>query len=790
MESSVQFICVFCGSLSDEYGCPCSTCKLCGNDAHYSYDCPLQVPFVYNQDPCFNQNLDNFPQTSPSFPQQYLCCEDCEGPHATFECQRMNQNLYNSFGFDQFKPPQYSVVHQPPQETNMEMLQARENLMEAIQALLKKYNQIPSEEKCIALFQAEQKFLKVKQAFEEDPNPPEIIQELLLQLIHDLQRLDEILPKQAEEKGINKHVQEKQEEKSVAKLLAEEQAARINSLYQNPNLLQSLIYQDDDDNDDDYDEESLISMNTDTFETPSPDAIMTSSPIEEPKDSLIMKDEDINTIPEKESDEDNESSAKNLVQNPSESEATSDNESEPLFDSYADTTSSEYSSDDESILEEDVFSNLPFKFDVESISSDVYPIYDEELEDIDGTNYLINSIINFTPKIDPLLEEFAGELALINPIPPGIDEVDFDPEGDIRLVEKLSYDNSSPRPPEELNSEDIFKFFSAFPIPVEGSDFLLEDTNTMLSHLDDSLPELETFSFDIEEKNSDSTTTHFDYSLPIYEKFSFHDDPMEKKNSGSTIIHAEISLPEYESFRDKSDSVSEMFDDYSKKGVQDHSKQGRKVSPIDQDLDISLAQHDAEIQGRLEQDMEFDLDFSIGKEVSTAEKDISLAEPVYTAGATFTTNSVAVSTASPTRTTRVSTVDDITMAETLVYIRKSAAKDKASSFNVEEWEDTQARIEANEELAQRLQAEEIEKYTKAEQARMLEELINRRKSHTRQQLRGYSFDEIKALLGTTMRRVNTFVPIESEVDKAVPELAGESLKRDAEEEFNQESSKR
>ncbi|GJT64909.1 hypothetical protein Tco_1016389 [Tanacetum coccineum] len=68
MESSVQFICVLCGSFSDEYGCQCSTCKLCGNDAHYGYDGPSQVPFVYNQDPCFNQNLDNFPQTSQSFP--------------------------------------------------------------------------------------------------------------------------------------------------------------------------------------------------------------------------------------------------------------------------------------------------------------------------------------------------------------------------------------------------------------------------------------------------------------------------------------------------------------------------------------------------------------------------------------------------------------------------------------------------------------------------------------------------------------------------------------------------
>ncbi|GJR16005.1 reverse transcriptase domain-containing protein [Tanacetum coccineum] len=316
------------------------------------------------------------------------------------------------------------------------------------------------EEKCIALLRAEEKFLKVKQALEEEQNQPEIIQELLLQLIHDLQLLNEIQPKQAEEKGINKQVQKKQEEKSIAELLAEEQAARINALFQNHDPPQSFICQDDDNDDDDYDKESIISMNADMFETPSSDAITTSSPIEEPKDSLIMEDEDIDTIPEKESGKDNESSAENLVQNPSESEATSDNESEcdlpifddspldvfedncvifsrPLFDSYGDSTSSEYSSDNESFLEEDVFSNLPFEFDIESISSDVNPIYDEVLEDIDGTNYLIDSIIDFSPKIDPLLEEFAGELALINPIPPGIAGADFDPEGDIILVEKM-----------------------------------------------------------------------------------------------------------------------------------------------------------------------------------------------------------------------------------------------------------------------------------------------------------------------------------------------------------------
>ncbi|GKB53133.1 hypothetical protein Tco_0903886, partial [Tanacetum coccineum] len=256
--------------------------------------------------------------------------------------------------------------------------------------------------------------------------------------------------------------------------------------------------------------------------------------------------------------------------------------------------------------------------------------------------------------------------------------------------------------------------------------------------------------------------------------------------------------------------------------LEDPSKQGRKIAEIDQDPAISL-------------------------DVSIAKKDVSTAKPVSIAGATVTTASVAaVSIASPTR--RVSTADDITMAETLVYIRKSASNDKgkakmdesepvqtktklqiakvheaASSFNIEEWEDIQARVEANEELAQRLQVDEREMYTEVVQARMLVELINQRKryfsiqraevrrnkpptqaqqrtymsyyikhmgGYTLQQLRGYSFDEIKNLFETTMRRVHTFLPIESEIKRVIPELAAGSSKRDAKEELDQESSKR
>nr|GFD18078.1 hypothetical protein [Tanacetum cinerariifolium] len=71
------------------------------------------------------------------------------------------------------------------------------------------------------------------------------------------------------------------------------------------------------------------------------------------------------------------------------------------------------------------------------------------------------------------------------------------------------------------------------------------------------------------------------------------------------------------------------------------------------------------MKGRYKQDMEFDYD---------AAKEVSTAEQVSTAGATITTASVDISPASPTK--RVSTADDITMAETLVYIRRSASKTK------------------------------------------------------------------------------------------------------------------
>ncbi|GJS24812.1 hypothetical protein Tco_0453444 [Tanacetum coccineum] len=60
-------------------------------------------------------------------------------------------------------------------------------------------------------------------------------------------------------------------------------------------------------------------------------------------------------------------------------------------------------------------------------------------------------------------------------------------------------------------------------------------------------------------------------------------------------------------------------------------------------------------------------------------------------------------------------------------------------------------------------------------------------SHTLKQLKSYSFDEIKNLFETTMRRVHTFIPMEGKSERVILELAARCSKRDAKEELVQET---
>ncbi|GJT89800.1 tyrosine--tRNA ligase 1, cytoplasmic [Tanacetum coccineum] len=80
--------------------------------------------------------------------------------------------------------------------------------------------------------------------------------------------------------------------------------------------------------------------------------------------------------------------------------------------------------------------------------------------------------------------ELSDELAYINLIPPGINEDNLDPEGDVHLVERLLYDNSSTCPLEELISTESFPLSH---IPVEDVDPFMEEIDLFLA-CDESIP--------------------------------------------------------------------------------------------------------------------------------------------------------------------------------------------------------------------------------------------------------------------------------------------------------------
>ncbi|GKA28138.1 hypothetical protein Tco_0714306 [Tanacetum coccineum] len=528
--------CYECGDSLDGIFCQRCTCKSCGKGAHIGYNCPPQIPIISNPEPCYNQNLNEILQNlqslqqqclfgtcqqcgcneydgvcfyctvgnrtpinfstpyssndSPSFAnhpsqyqnfhdfqQQYICCENCGGPHETFQCQPMNEDYYheqnscydsNSFGFDQFQPPQYTVNH-PIFNAQNSFLNSQNKLMEQMTSMCDMVGQL---------------------------------------------------------------IQKKEEEKRIE----EEQAAK-DRYWKIP-----VCYDDDDD------EESSIPLKDIISELPPCVAITSALSTEKPVDSLIMEDEHLDTIPETESDEFIKSSVENLFPTPSEPEDFSDIESEcdvlvcdnltnfsnPLFDANDDDASSD---------EEEFKISFNPLFHLDEVS----PIDDEVLESItsippgidsfDAESDLIESLLNrdtsfdSSSKIDSLLDEFAGELTLPHSIPPGIDDVNLDLEGDFLFLESLLYDNSSPRPPEEFNSENSIESFSPSPIPVEDSDSLMEEIDIFLDDDDSIPPGIESDDFDSED--DDNST-----SRPEFESFQ-----VDYPDSGDSTIDVVEDIP-------------------------------------------------------------------------------------------------------------------------------------------------------------------------------------------------------------------------------------------------------
>ncbi|GJW23396.1 hypothetical protein Tco_0034018 [Tanacetum coccineum] len=95
--------------------------------------------------------------------------------------------------------------------------------------------------------------------------------------------------------------------------------------------------------------------------------------------------------------------------------------------------------------------------------------------------------------------------------------------------------------------------------------------------------------------------------------------------------------------------------------------------------------------------------------------------------------------------------------------RERAAQEEASNAAlIAEFDNVQARIEADALLAVRLQKKEREKFSIDEQARFLVEIIAERKSYTYSQLKNKSLEEIQKLYEREHKWINNFVPMDSE----------------------------
>nr|GEY53710.1 uncharacterized mitochondrial protein AtMg00810-like [Tanacetum cinerariifolium] len=142
--------------------------------------------------------------------------------------------------------------------------------------------------------------------------------------------------------------------------------------------------------------------------------------------------------------------------------------------------------------------------------------------------------------------------------------------------------------------------------------------------------------------------------------------------------------------------------------LEDSSKQRWKIAAIDQYPAISLVQHDVEIQGRNRHDIKEDCSQrqSRGKMVKskTVQPKIKLQQEQE-------------------RLSLEAAMRLQAQIDEKERQRISRVHEIASSFNIKEWEDMQASVKDDEELAMRLQAKERENYTKAKKARMLAEFI-------------------------------------------------------------------
>nr|GEZ87359.1 hypothetical protein [Tanacetum cinerariifolium] len=539
-------------------------CEYCGNDAYYGHYCTPQAPFIYPE-PCYNQDF-NFPQDFQTVPQQYPCCDDCGSlvihqPPQEISIQEI-EDLKQQY-FDEMK----RLINSEYRD-EIKIAELKENF-NGMSIEIRKKEKLLQEEKWAYLSTHPSKRL-TSFCFDDDddedytstitPDEPVLsIEEPDNSLSMGDEHLDTI-PATESDEFIKSRVE------NLIPILSKSEAipkhvCDVPSHDNSPPLdVSKYQFEDFSESNEEFsstDDDSFSIDEIDYVEASPLDSELVISEVMEivipevggikaSNDNPILFYDPVisgtppNLTPSGESDFFLEVDAFLAVEDePTSSQSLKsylDSEGDMLlFEAFLnDDHSSDFkTNDDQSCSNEDVLEKIILK-----------PLSEEEIIPMKSLR-THDSSLSISSKIDSLLDEFAGELTLLESILPGIDETDCDFEKDIRLIEKFLYDNSSPRPLEEFvsaNSDAKIKSFSSSPILVKDSDSLMEEIDLFCTPDYPMPPGIVDQDYDSERDILIPKDLPSNNTLSFAEKESFHFDipsfsrPPAKPPDGDTGI--------------------------------------------------------------------------------------------------------------------------------------------------------------------------------------------------------------------------------------------------------------
>ncbi|GJY89581.1 reverse transcriptase domain-containing protein [Tanacetum coccineum] len=279
-----------------------------------------------------------------------------------------------------------------------------------------------------------------------------------------------------------------------------------------------------------------------------------------------------------------------------------------------------------------------------------------------------------------------------------------------------------------------------------------------------------------------------------------NDDPSPPPNQGNYLpeIRKELKICEAKTDKSSIDEPSEV-----------------ELKDLPPHLEYKFLEGDTKLLVVIAKNLSVEEKTALIKVLKSHNQKRPTVDPVTIVGEVVTTTNVVVSTAEVT-------TDNAELEEE----EDKLARQREEDANIAEWDNVQAMIDADYELAARLQAQEQEELNIEERSKMFVELIDKRKKHfarlrveeyrrkpptkaqkrcqmstylkhmvgyKHNQLKSKNYDEIQKLFDKAMTRVNMFVDMDTELVKESSkkaEMAQESSFKRAGDELEQEKAKK